>query len=138
MLLRTPTNSGTAATSEIQVPSRTIRNRERKTPEDRRNSPSLGQILFGKTEDKKSPVDNVEEAEGTVETEEQVAEETSAIIKEQEPKTKRIQEPTAESNLLDESYKPNNVVFLIDASTSMREEQKMDILKKAMIELWNL
>ena len=134
-VVETPTNSGTAATSEIQVPSRTIRNRERKPPEDRRNSPSLGQILFGKTEDKKSPVDNVEEAEGTVETEEQVAEETSAIIKEQEPKTKTIQEPTAESNLLDESYKPNNVVFLIDASTSMREEQKMDILKKAMIEL---
>lgn len=34
-------------------------------------------------------------------------------------------------------YKPNNIVFLIDASTSMREEDKIELLKKSMIELLN-
>ena len=47
-----------------------------------------------------------------------------------------IQETIATINdsLLNDSYKPNNIV-LIDASTSMREDDKMDLLKSAMIEL---
>ena len=44
-------------------------------------------------------------------------------------------EPDSEQTLLEENYKPNNIVFLIDASTSMREGGKMDLLKVAMIQL---
>ncbi len=86
---------------------------------DRRNQPSIGQILFGKTEDK-----NKKDQEEQVE-----------IIS---PKPEEIVEAKAKPknpNLLDNSFKPNNVVFLIDASTSMRENDKMDLLKKSMIEL---
>lgn len=34
-----------------------------------------------------------------------------------------------------EEFKPNNVVFLIDISTSMRQEERIDLLKDAMLEL---
>lgn len=110
----------------------------RTNPSDRRNAPSIGTILFGKVEDTTSV--RIEEKEiKNIE----VVQEKQQIIKDTILKNdlKAIMEPevvqdlVTKSNLLDQSYKPNNIVFLIDASTSMREEQKMDILKKAMIEL---
>ena len=138
-VVETPTNTDKQSNSKIEKQPRPTRNTTRKNPDDRRNSPSLGQILFGSADNKENAeVDvKVEEVKEAIETEEQVTQETSVIIKEQESekKAKVEQQRAAESNLLDQSYKPNNVVFLIDASTSMREEQKMDILKKAMIEL---
>jgi len=138
-VVETPTNTDKLSNSKIEKQPRPTRNTTRKNPDNRRNSPSLGQILFGKTDDKENAEADVkvEEVEETIEAQEQVTQETSVIIKEQEPEEEANveQQAAAESNLLDQSYKPNNVVFLIDASTSMREEQKMDILKKAMIEL---
>ncbi|MDA9312807.1 VWA domain-containing protein [Vicingaceae bacterium] len=138
-VVETPTNTDKQSNSKIEKQPRPTRNTTRKNPDDRRNSPSLGQILFGSADNKENAeVDvKVEEVKEAIEAEEQVTQETSVIIKEQESekKAKVEQQTAAESNLLDQSYKPNNVVFLIDASTSMREEQKMDILKKAMIEL---
>lgn len=99
----------------------------KKTPEERRNSPSLGTILFGK-----------QNSTSTVELEEDTLEKESPIeTKEPEVLTSKEKVlPTAvDSSLLDDRFKPNNIVFLIDASTSMKEEQKMDILKEAMIQL---
>jgi Mg-chelatase subunit ChlD len=40
-----------------------------------------------------------------------------------------------QDSLLGSEFIPNNIVFLIDASTSMREEDKMALLQKTMIEL---
>ncbi len=40
-----------------------------------------------------------------------------------------------QDTLLGNEFIPNNIVFLIDASTSMREEDKMALLQKTMIEL---
>lgn len=92
---------------------------------DRRNQPSLDQILFGKTEENDSSNVNKPQTEEVVE-----------VIK-SEVEEEILEEETKNPNLLDNSYKPNNVVFLIDASTSMRKDEKMDLLKKAMIELLN-
>lgn len=87
----------------------------RKTPEERRNSPSVLEILFG-NQDSSSTAREVE-TEKTDET------------------TLNQKEEPANPDLLSEEFKPNNVVFLIDASTSMREDEKMDLLKLAMIQL---
>ena len=38
----------------------------------------------------------------------------------------------------DEEYLPNNIVFLIDVSVSMKQKGKMNLLKASMIELTNL
>lgn len=81
---------------------------------DRRNQPSLGQLLFGKEDKETTEVEEVEQPK--------VAEEKG-------------EEVTEFNNNLSEAYKPNNIVFLLDASTSMREQSKMDLLKKAMITL---
>lgn len=116
----------------------------RKTPNERRNSPSIGAILFGKNEKLESKEDAAsEKLESPIEV--VVADENKRVdFEEQEiridtatsevSETKEIVEKI-NSNLLTDSYKPNNIIFLIDASTSMREEEKMDILKKAMINL---
>ncbi len=77
---------------------------------DRRSQPSLGEILFGKKED------------------------ASLSLKDS---TQSDAEIIADQTLLNQNYKPNNIIFLLDASTSMRKEEKMDLLKQAMIELLN-
>ncbi len=129
-----PTSTNKKPIAKTVRSDRPIKKRKAKTnSKDRRNAPSIGTILFGKVEDTTSV--RVEEKKKTMQ-------EKQAIIKEdvvQEIETNQDtlveEKQTSQSNLLDQSYKPNNIVFLIDASTSMREEQKMDILKKAMIEL---
>lgn len=109
-------------------PSRTRTTRIKKTPEERRNSPSLGQILFGNTQDTVKEVNEPVIEEKVIAVEETILpEEKETVVVEQ----KKVVDP----NLLDDNFKPNNIVFLIDASTSMREEGKMDILKQAMIQL---
>jgi len=50
-------------------------------------------------------------------------------------KNESIVEKNINQSLLDNNYKPNNIVFLIDASTSMREAGRMELLKTAMIKL---
>lgn len=131
-------------TSTQTRPSRPLKNKkQKKTPEERRNSPSIGQILFGKTTDTTSIV-----TEEVIEEEDHVGVVRLENIDEQkeEPETKEeelevveandeLATEEANSNLLDDSFKPNNIVFLIDASNSMKEEERMDILKSAMIEL---
>ena len=132
----------------------------RKTPEERRNAPSLGTVLFGQKVDSTTIPEESEQKERLIEEEKPIRKIKGAIVLEtirepvagvrviekvQNPKVKSIQEtiqpsPQVEEieegqTLLDESFKPNNIVFLIDASTSMREEQKMKILKTAMIQL---
>lgn len=86
---------------------------------DRRNQPSLGQILFGKTESIGQP------NEDSLRTELEVKD---TLLSEKESEI-------TDDGLLGEKYKPNNIVFLLDASTSMREQNKMDLLKKAMVTL---
>lgn len=89
----------------------------RKTPEERRNSPSVLEILFG------------DEREDSTE----FLTETSVEIPESSQEEGTVLGD--DSNLLSEEFKPNNVIFLIDASTSMKEEERMHILKHAMIQL---
>jgi Mg-chelatase subunit ChlD len=106
---------------ELEAPRERRASREkrpRKSPEERRNSPSVLDLLFGD--------DAVEVSDTTeVEQEELIVEENDTVA---------IAEETDEK-LLDEQYRANNVIFLIDASTSMNEEEKMDLLKQAMIQL---
>jgi Ca-activated chloride channel family protein len=102
--------------------SRKPKEKEPETIDNRRDQPSLGKILFGKNDREK--------------TEELVEKNDTAVIKEKVVIENTVISDTT-SNLLSEEYKPNNVVFLIDASTSMRKEEKMDLLKSAMIELLN-
>lgn len=126
-----PEEQNTVETKDIRKTVRQQRpNKEKKNPQDRRNAPSLGAILFGKTEDTTS-TQVQKDVQDVVEDVPQVVQETDTTDEEENLE----QEQATQNNLLDQSYKPNNIVFLIDASTSMREEQKMDILKKAMIEL---
>jgi len=111
---------------------RPIKNKKSRTsPENRRDAPSLGSILFGKVKDTtKASVED--KAKKTVQEEKPQLVKKAVVL---EQKETVAEEQTIPPNLLDQSYKPNNIVFLIDASTSMREEQKMEILKKAMVEL---
>lgn len=126
--------------------SRTQSTRRTKTnPQDRRNAPSLGAILFGnsidsteKENEPKKKVEIVDSARNEIVIEEPQKEEVPEAEVEEVvlvADNKKSSKRTSQSNLLDESFKPNNIVFLIDASTSMRQDEKMDILKKAMIEL---
>ena len=47
-----------------------------------------------------------------------------------------IQKELSNSTLLDERvYKPNNIVFLIDISSSMKEPDKLPLLKQSMVKL---
>ena len=129
-VIESPTTSNSSSISKTETQKRPVNKKPKKNPEDRRNAPSLGAILFGKTEDTTSaPVQ--EDVQDVVEDIPQVVQETDTADEEKDSEQKQA----TQNNLLDQSYKPNNIVFLIDASTSMREEQKMDILKKAMIEL---
>ncbi|MFB1023187.1 MAG: VWA domain-containing protein [Vicingaceae bacterium] len=145
-------------------PNRTARpvrfKKVRKSPEERRNSPSLGTTLFGQKVDSTAVTEEPEQKEKLIQKLKPVQKTKEAIVmgveaepiaekilieKVQNPKVSSKQETIQPSSqveeieenqtLLDESFKPNNIVFLIDASTSMREEQKMDLLKTAMIQL---
>jgi len=40
-----------------------------------------------------------------------------------------------DDGLLGDEYRPNNIIFLIDASSSMEEEERFDLLKISLIEL---
>ena len=87
--------------------------KEKMSPEERRNAPSVLETLFG------SPKD------------------TAAAVKPNQPESEVQETPGTpiNSNTLDNTFKPNNIVFLIDASNSMREEERMDLLKISMINL---
>lgn len=108
-------------TEEVEVPRErgpAKEKKSRKSPEERRNSPSVLDLLFG----------------------DDSSEEKDTIALKQEETVEKVSEPIAaeedkDETLLDEQYKANNVIFLIDASTSMNEEEKMDLLKQAMIQL---
>src|SRR5690606_10230736 len=120
-------------------------NKERKSPEERRNSPSLGQILFGDTEEeKREETEQLKEAEEELQGEKEnieVAEEEKVQEKEQkvpliEESTKEeVVNPTQEEDVLDDNYKANNVIFLIDASNSMNNNGKMQLLQTSMTQL---
>lgn len=138
----TETEEETREVRNVKPTARTVRpertKRIKKTPEERRNSPSLGTILFGKTDTSTT----IEEPENLDEIaidqqNQRVEYEDDIEIKESlnEDSVNTKVEVVTSSNLFDNSYKPNNIVFLIDASNSMREEEKMDILKEAMVEL---
>lgn len=81
------------------------------------------------------PGDFKKEQEATAETvvvEEQ--EETVDIMPAvEEAVVSPIQEDSDDFSI--EEFKPNNVVFLIDVSTSMRKEERMELLKSSMVEL---
>ncbi len=79
------------------------------------------------------PVKEVEkEDEEVAEIEIEVREEPEEVAEEVsiEPEPKEVP-----SEFSANEYKANNVVFLIDVSTSMRKEDRLDILKSSMIEL---
>ncbi|MEQ8907685.1 MAG: VWA domain-containing protein [Vicingaceae bacterium] len=94
--------------------------KQKLSPEERRSQPSLLEKLFGDTETKEA--DKKDPSKTATKTPEK------ASFKESGEKA---------DSLLGDEFKPNNVVFLIDASTSMREEDKMDLLKQTMISLLN-
>jgi Ca-activated chloride channel family protein len=63
---------------------------------------------------------------------EPIVEVEEVVVPEPDPQT--IVKGQANTFTLEE-FKPNNVVFLIDISTSMRQEERIDLLKGAMLEL---
>lgn len=104
--------------------------KNRKSPEERRNSPSLGEILFGKEEE----VVKKEETNQSKEKNEQTEMKINSPDEVKEAET----EPSEKNNsLLGDNFKANNIVFLIDASTSMTKEKRMNLLKNSMIHLLN-
>lgn len=133
----TAANSSNQIDDSLPIRTRVPRTPKQKTPwltpKERRNSPSLGTILFGKTSDTDT-LNIMGTEEGDEVVEEEVSESENVEIEDDDQKVE-LKTDKISNNLLDDSFKPNNIVFLIDASTSMREEQKMEILKKAMIEL---
>ena len=119
--------------------------KERKSPEERRNSPSLGQILFGDTaEEKQEETEQLKEAEEELQDEKEMnelAEEEKVQKKEEkvplieEVAKEKLVNPTQKEDLLDDNYKANNVIFLIDASNSMNNNGKMQLLQTSMTQL---
>ena len=90
--------------------------KQRLSPEERRSQPSLLAKLFGNPTNDTTEITKVEERNPT----------------EKEDETTPFQD-----SLLGEEYKPNHVIFLIDASTSMNEADKMQLLQETMIKLLN-
>lgn len=82
-------------------------------------------------------IEEVESLEEATDTDEELSSET-------EPEKTLFQqlfgkETTGkEGTLLSENSLPNNIVFLIDASTSMEKEKRMDLLKATMIDLLSI
>ena len=97
--------------TQNEKPPEVEKEKTRLSPEERRKQPSLLEKLFGNNDT-------------TAQTE-------TAVQKEVEEPIKK----TVDESLLGSEYKPNNIVFLIDASTSMREGDKMELLQETMIEL---
>lgn len=50
----------------------------------------------------------------------------------------KVEEPKNPGELSRKEYAPNNVVFLIDVSTSMKQQGRLDLLKASIIELLKL
>jgi Mg-chelatase subunit ChlD len=67
--------------------------------------------------------------------EEKMLVEEATVVEIATPITARNPIEEIQDSLLGNEFIPNNIVFLIDASTSMREEDKMALLQKTMIEL---
>ncbi|MEX2380187.1 MAG: VWA domain-containing protein [Vicingaceae bacterium] len=137
--------SNQSTTKREEQPKGALHNRkkeekkERKSPEERRNAPSLGQILFGSQEEEHEE----QEFEQEQEEQQQQQQQEEIPIKEAKIESEEIEETAIapappqkqEENLLDDNYKANNVVFLIDASNSMNNDNKMALLQIAMAEL---
>jgi Ca-activated chloride channel family protein len=78
------------------------------------------------------PIVAVAEAEVEEFTEVEMVEEP---IPEPEPVPEQVIVKGQANNFSLREFKPNNVVFLIDISTSMRQEERIDLLKEAMLDL---
>lgn len=78
-------------------------------------------------------VETISQPQVKIEQKQNVENETTALVA--APIVNRAIEN--KDSLLGNEYIPNNIVFLIDASTSMREDNKMELLQKTMIELLN-
>jgi len=104
--------------------------KERQTPEERRNSPSLLDKLFGDPEGVKGTAENNPEVK--TESLDELPIQNKTQEKENSPAP--VQN-TADETLLTDNYRPNNIVFLIDASYSMTKEGRMDLLKATMVKL---
>lgn len=136
-----------AQTNQEEEPKGALHNRQKRTkkdrlsPEERRNAPSLGQILFGNEEEEKTESDIEEEKETEQVDQAEEVIETPEQDENRKEEKQRINKPLEENtvspneNLLDDSYKANNVIFLIDASNSMNNNDKMALLQKAMTDL---
>jgi hypothetical protein len=93
---------------------------------------SEDEIAEAKEESKSIPLDEV------VVIEEKSAESKFDVVDEEVVVETKTPEPVIETEGFEESkFKANNVVFLIDKSISMRNEEKLDITKKAVIYLIN-
>lgn len=104
-------------------------------------------VLFELERKEEAIVENIEE---TIPEDSHLAEEEIDLIIENETKEEvetTIEEVTIKEELLKEEkypnlplskYKPNNIVFLIDVSSSMKYTGKLDLLKASMIEMTNL
>lgn len=104
-------------------------------------------VLFELERKEEAIVENIEE---TIPEDSHLAEEEIELIIENETKEEvetTIEEVTIKEELLKEEkypnlplskYKPNNIVFLIDVSSSMKYTGKLDLLKASMIEMTNL
>jgi Mg-chelatase subunit ChlD len=74
---------------------------------------------------------------------EQAEAEKKALLEKQEiektePKTAQIETPVTETELSRAQYNANNILFLIDISSSMAKNNKMDLLKESMKQLAGL
>ncbi|MEM7163066.1 MAG: VWA domain-containing protein [Bacteroidota bacterium] len=90
------------------------------------------------------PIDRPDEVAKDVDEPEIINEETEVFIIEEEEnlsfdeQSSEIPAIAEKSSFSLNEYVPNNVVFLIDVSTSMKREQRLEVLKSSMIELLNL
>lgn len=80
--------------------------------------------------------DELEEIEYSYQTEVEPEEKRIRESKEKPAyKENSVMEKKIDSNLLSKEYVPNNIVFLLDASTSMSKDGKIKLLKSSMKEL---
>lgn len=110
----------------------------RKNPNAEEKEEEILVVTEPEIEDKQEEVETntqEEEEEITLVLEEKPKEEVVTELPKEEPKTPYIEKypefPLAK-------YKPNNIVFLIDISASMKYTGKLDLLKASMIEMTKL
>lgn len=84
-------------------------------------------------EEKEDELEIVELQESEVEEKEEELE--IEILEDYQEEAELGSTEEVNSNLLDNTYKPNNIVFLLDVSTSMQHDGKIELLKAAMKEL---